>query len=106
MTLQIDILYTRDCAGWEMASELLQRVLADLGLEAEITYWLVASDRQAIEWSFIGSPTIRVNGQDLFPMPGAAAGMRLRPYFTDEGMLDYPTYEMLHEALRPYASQQ
>jgi len=102
MALQIDILYTKDCTGWQPADQLLRQALAELGLEAEINYWLVESDRQAFEYQFIGSPTIRVNGQDLFPDEKAKPALRLRPYFSSEGMLDYPTYDMIVEALRRF----
>ncbi len=100
MELQVDILFTKDCTDWETADELLQQALQDLGLEANINYWLVESDRKAFEYKFIGSPTIRVDGEDLFPTKGASAGLRLRPYFTDEGMLGHPTYEMIVAALK------
>jgi hypothetical protein len=99
MELQIDILFTKDCTDWETADELLQRALQDLGLKANIDYWLIESDRKAFEYKFIGSPTIRVDGEDLFPMKGSA-GLRLRPYFTSEGMLGHPTYEMIVAALK------
>jgi hypothetical protein len=103
MTLQIDLLYTGDCNGWELADELLRQALADLGLEAEITYWLIESDRQAIAWDFPGSPSIRVNGRDLFPTRDMTAGLKLRSYATEEGMRAYPTYAMFYNALRSYA---
>jgi hypothetical protein len=101
MELQVDILFTKDCTDWETADELVQQALQDLGLEADFNYWLVESDRKAFEYNFIGSPTIRVNGEDLFPTKkGTPAGLRLRSYFSDEGMLGHPTYEMIVEALQ------
>jgi hypothetical protein len=99
MTLQIDILYTRDCKDWEEAARRVDEALGALGLAGEFSYWLVDSDRKALEWGFVGSPTIRVNGEDLFPVRGAASGMRLRSYFTPEGMVGCPTLEMIIEAL-------
>ncbi len=101
--MHIDILYTPDCTGWQTADSLLRQALADLGIEADIDYWLIESDRQAVETGFIGSPTIRVEGNDLFPVEGVPAGMKLRSYFTEEGMLDYPTYSMLVDALQRVA---
>lgn len=103
MALQIDILYTADCTDWEIATQLLQQALADLNLEAEFNYWLITNDRQAIQTYFTGSPTIRVNGYDLFPVEGATAGLRLRSYWTEEGLLGHPTYNMVYGALSQYA---
>jgi hypothetical protein len=103
MALQIDILYMSDCTDWEIAAQLVQQVLTDLGLEGEFQYWLIENDRQAIQTYFTGSPTIRVDGYDLFPVEGATAGLRLRSYWTEEGLLGHPTYNMLREALSQYA---
>ena len=44
--------------------------LDKLTLEAEIAYWLIESDSQAIEIGFIGSPTLRAGGYDLIPVEG------------------------------------
>lgn len=103
MALQIDVVYTEDCTDWQTADQILRQVVADLGLQAEFNYWTVENDRQAIEWNFIGSPTIYVNGKDLFPTTGVTAGLKLRSYITEEGLLGHPTYNMLYEALSPYA---
>lgn len=103
MALQIDVLYTADCTDWEIATQIVQQALVDLGLEAEFSYWLIENDRQALQSYFIGSPTIRVNGEDLFPVKGATAGLRLRSYWTGEELLGHPTYEMAYEALSQYA---
>lgn len=100
MTLQIDILYTADCTDWELASQLVQRALEELELDADIRYWLIQNDREALQAYFIGSPTIRANGGDLFPVQGATAGLRLRSYLTDEGLLGHPTYTMIRDALK------
>ena len=100
MAIQIDILYIKDCTSWETADDLLRQALADLGIEAEIAYWVIESDHQAIETHFNGSPSFQVDGYDLFPVTGAPAGMTLRAYNTEEGILDYPTYTMLREALQ------
>ena len=102
MALQIEILYTADCTDWETAAEIVQQVLDDLNLEAEFQYWLIENDRQALQSYFIGSPTIRVNGYDLFPVEGATAGLRLRSYWTGDDLLGHPTYEMVYEALSQY----
>lgn len=103
MTLKIDILYTEDCTEWQTAEQLLQQALNELGLEAEISYWMVESDRQAIEWDFAGSPTIFANGADLFPSSkNLTQGLTLRSYITEEGILGHPSYQMIVEALQAF----
>ncbi len=104
MTLKIDILYTEDCTEWQIADQLVQQALNELGLEAEINYWLVESDRQALDWAFAGSPTIFVNGADMFPsFKNASQGLTLRTYITDEGIMGHPTYQMVLDALSAFA---
>lgn len=101
--MQIDILYTADDPGWEMVVDMVSQALGELDLDAAIHTCLVSSDREAHEEKFIGSPTIRADGYDLFPVEGAVSGLRLRSYWTEEGLLDMPTYEMLIDALGEYA---
>ena len=99
MTLNIDILYTGDRTDSEVTADLLQDVMQELGVNAAVSFVEVRSDREAFKHRFIGSPSVYVNGEDLFPMPKAAAGLRLRPYFCSAGMVEHPTREMLREAL-------
>ncbi len=105
MALAVEILYTADCTDWQFASQLVERALADLHLDAQIQYFLIETDRQALQSYFVGSPTIRINGVDLFPVKGATAGLRLRSYPTEEGLLGHPTYAMIHDALGQFVSQ-
>lgn len=102
MPLEIDILYTADCTDWEITGQLVEQVVDELRLEAEMRYWLIANDRQALQAYFIGSPTVRVEGNDLFPVQGATAGLRLRSYLTEEGIMGHPTYQMIRDALSAY----
>ncbi len=102
MTLRIDIPHTSDCTDWPTAAEFVAQVLNDRWLDAEVGSYPVKSDRQAIELNFIGSPTILVNGVAPWPIPGAPAGLRLWPYFTEQGRLGHLTYAMLYDVLQAY----
>ena len=97
--VQIDVLYTPDDENAQTVANLVEKVVADQGIDAQIEYTVIKSDKQAFDHGFIGSPTIRVNGVDPWPIPNAPAGMRVRLFFTAEGPLDYPSYEMLVEAI-------
>ena len=68
--------------------------------EAEVELMAIDTDEEAQRLRFPGSPTIRVDGRDLFPVPdraGNALGCRM--YATPEGLKGSPTAEMLEEAL-------
>ena len=60
----------------------------------------VNSDEEARRLRFLGSPTIRIDGRDLFPA-GEREDWRLgcRVYATLEGLKGSPTTEMFREAL-------
>ena len=51
------------------------------------------------ETVFAGSPTIVVDGQDLFPSEGQTNDLACRIYFTPQGLAGLPTLAQLTEAL-------
>jgi hypothetical protein len=98
--LKVELLYFDGCPGYETAEKTLKGVLADEGREATVTLVAVNTDEEARRLRFPGSPTIRVDGRDLFPVPERQdwrLGCRL--YATPEGLQASPTPEMLREAL-------
>ncbi len=49
---------------------------------------------------FAGSPSIRLNGEEMFPVPERDAwALGCRTYQTPEGLKGWPTREMIREAL-------
>ena len=98
--MKVEILYFDGCPTYLGASKALRRVLEEQGVDAEVELVAVNTDEEAQELRFAGSPTIRVDGEDLFPVPeraGYALGCRM--YTTPEGLRGSPTAEMLKEAL-------
>jgi hypothetical protein len=70
-------------------------------MEAEVDMVAVNNSEAAQRLRVPGSPTIRVDGQDLFPVPQRASyALGCRTYATPEGLRGSPTVEMLREALR------
>jgi hypothetical protein len=70
--MEVKILYFGGCPNWEKAAARARIVLADLGrtdvaIQAEDVAQLTPLPRQ---WA--GSPTVLVDGQDLFDADGAA----------------------------------
>ncbi len=98
--MKVEILYFDGCPTYEAADETLREVLAGQSTEIEVELVAVSSDEEAERLRFPGSPTIRANGEDLFPVPDRAAwAMGCRTYLTPEGLRGAPTPEMLREAL-------
>jgi hypothetical protein len=96
----VEVLYFDGCPTYQAAEETLRGVLAREGIEADVELVAVNTNEEARRLRFPGSPTIRVDGEDLFPVPdrvGYALGCRM--YATPEGLKGSPTAEMLKEAL-------
>jgi hypothetical protein len=98
--MQMEILYFDGCPTYLEAEKTLRGVLEEEGLDAEVELVAVNTDEEAQELLFPGSPTIHVDGRDLFPVPERAEyALGCRMYTTPEGLRGAPTTEMLREAL-------
>jgi len=98
--VHVEVLYFDGCPTHVAATWALREVLAELGAEAEVELVAVNTDEEAKRLRFPGSPTIRVEGRDLFPVPERSAwALSCRTYATPEGLKGYPTREMVQEAL-------
>jgi hypothetical protein len=98
--MKVQVLYFDGCPTYGAAVKTLRKVLADEGVQAEVELVAVDTDKDARSLRFPGSPTIRVDGRDLFPAP-ERENWRLgcRVYKTPEGLRGSPTAAMLGEAL-------
>lgn len=98
--MRVELLYFNDCPSWQTALDNLRAALSGLGLPPEVRLTRVETDAQAVEQRFIGSPTLRVNGVDLFPTGGEDYALGCRVYATSEGLRGWPTVEMVRSALK------
>jgi hypothetical protein len=98
----IEVLYFDGCPSYEHAVSLVRQALAAEQLTAPIQLIRVETDAEAQRHRFYGSPTIRINGEDIAPLPaGATPRLACRVYRSPDGQLaPVPTYETLVAALR------
>ncbi len=98
--MKVEVLYFDGCPTYETATKTLRAILAQEGMEADVELVAVNSDEEAQKLRFPGSPTIRVDGEDLFPI-AEREDWRLgcRVYATPEGLRGSPTADMFKEAL-------
>ena len=98
--MRIELLYFGGCPTYRNAAEDVRRVLAETSVEAELELVEVNSDEEARRLGFPGSPTLRIDGRDPFPVPERdEGGLTCRVYATPEGMKGTPTAAMIREAL-------
>ena len=102
--MKIELLYFDGCPTYKPAQQTLQQALSEEGIGVRIQLLAVNSNEEAQRRQFPGSPTIRVDGCDLFPAGERQEwGLGCRMYTTPEGLRSTPTKAMIREAmLRQY----
>jgi hypothetical protein len=99
--MNIELLYFEGCPSWQSASANLITALESLGVSSEVHQRRIDTDEDAVSARFTGSPTIRVDGVDLFPITQNHYGLGCRLYLTPEGPRGWPTVAMLRDKLAP-----
>ncbi len=100
---RVEFYWWRECPSWERALARLREDMAELGLDPEsIESKEVLDEDDAEGVSFVGSPTIRVDGVDVQP-PTAdkPVGLSCRIYRRRDGRVSpLPDRDDVREALR------
>jgi hypothetical protein len=94
--VKIELLYVPGCPNYGPALERLQKVLASESLQAEVCEVSVRTSAQASRLSFLGSPTIRKNGEDIDFDGATIFGLSCRLYANQSGI---PSEEALRSAV-------
>ncbi|HDZ86963.1 MAG TPA: DUF2703 domain-containing protein [Actinobacteria bacterium] len=100
--MQIQFLYFDGCPAWQGGLENLKQALKQSNLSEDFETVKIETDDEAKKHHFIGSPTIRVDGEDIDP---AAQGQTIsrkgcRIYKTPEGIKGEPTVRMITEVIK------
>ena len=96
----IEVLYFDSCPSWRKAVENLEGALEAEGLSAEVELIRVETEAEAQAQQFLGSPSFRLDGRDLWPENRTEFALDCRVYATPQGLKGWPTVEMLRERLR------
>jgi len=99
---KIEVLTFAGCPNEDAARALVARVVADLELEADVVSVRVGDPDAADGLRFLGSPTIRIDGEDVEPGAGGRADYTLacRVYRTAGGLVNLPDETWVRAALR------
>lgn len=99
--MQIEILHIAECPNWRETGTRMRAALTTVGvMYGDIDYHLVTDAAQLGSLAFAGSPTILVDGLDLFPSDGATADLACRVYVSNGRMAGLPTEADIVDALR------
>jgi hypothetical protein len=100
--MKVELLWWDGCPSYPETRAHLQEALAAERIEAVVEMVEVESDEQARRERFFGSPTIRIDGEDIFPCPdGDPYSLTCRVYRLRDGRPSAtPDREELREAIR------
>ena len=101
--ITVEILHIDDCPNWREATTRVRAALEtiDRGVTtSEVEFIRIADRAQLRDLPFAGSPTILVNGRDLFPSDGATDDLACRVYLSQGRLVALPTVGELVDALR------
>ena len=97
----VELLYFDGCPNYTDYLPRLRALLAASGIPGDVTLRRVDSEEAAVAQRFLGSPTVRVNGQDVEPDANThnEYGLQCRLYRTAEGWAGHPADEWVRDAL-------
>lgn len=100
--MTVELLYLPNCPHHYEALDLVRDVLKIEGITAELMETRISDYQEAIERSFPGSPTLRVNGRDVEDVDCAqlAVGFACRTYRVDGISRGVPPRAWLVRAVR------
>ncbi len=98
--MKIQLLYFIGCPSWEVALKNLKTAIQQEGIDGDIQLIHVQDDSEAEKYRFLGSPSIHIDGHDLWPSNRDRYFLSCRVYETPEGRKGFPTVEMILEKLR------
>lgn len=90
--------YFDGCPNWTVAAERLAVIAAERA-GITVVHRPVETPEDAETVGFRGSPSILVDGKDLFPDPSAGVGLACRLYVTPDGLAGAPTLDQLRAAI-------
>ena len=96
----VEVLVFEGCPNGKDALDLAERLARTEFPEAEVRLVDVPDFETAQRLRFLGSPSVRVEGQDVeVSRLGEDASFSCRVYRTDKGVLGFPPEDMLRKAL-------
>jgi hypothetical protein len=98
----IEVLYVQDCPHYPATLALVERVLTELDIHAELRTTLVDDQAAADQARFAGSPTARVDGHDVEPgsEPATEHVLGCRLYRLEHRFAGQPEERWVREALQ------
>ncbi len=100
--MKVELLYIADCPNHAPARAALDEAIRIEQVEVEVSELEIKDEYTSRAIGFMGSPSIRVNGDDIDPgvRGGIAGGLCCRTYSESGAPKGVPSLEMIRQALR------
>lgn len=100
--MTLELLYLEGCPNHRVTVDLVRSVLDAEGVPAEVREILIRDFDDARAFRFPGSPTVRVNGEDIEDLAAHrfGVGSACRTYIVDGTLKGVPPRSMLERAVR------
>ncbi len=99
--MRVEILTLEGCPNAQAAHDLVLRAVQLEAIDAEIVVIEVNTIEAAQRFRFLGSPSVRVDGEDVEQPAGEPAyGLMCRTYRNALGTAGIPSIEMVRAAIR------
>jgi arsenate reductase len=86
--MNIELLYTKDCPNFRKTRRLIHDTIKSLGLNIPLRKIEIKDEDDSKKYFFPGSPTIRINGEDIEPETASATTLICRIYSNGTGLPD------------------
>jgi hypothetical protein len=87
-TPRVELLWWEGCPSTDEALAMLREEMGAVGLDASaVDVREVSTDADAQHEGFVGSPTIRIDGRDVQPVPDEPIGLSCRVYRLADGRI-------------------
>jgi len=67
MKIKVEVLYSEGCLRTPLTIARIQEISDKIGVEIDLSTMEIDTFDKIMEWNFIGSPTVRINGVDIDP---------------------------------------
>jgi len=106
--MRVELLYWDGCPSHPQALADLRAAMDELGLDPEaVEVRHVGTGDAAAAERFVGSPTIRIDGEDIAAPGDEPAGLTCRVYYLRDGRVSaVPDPDDLRDALRRALTEQ
>jgi hypothetical protein len=101
--MDIKLMYFDECPSWQTAFENLKQVLLSEQISDAVILVKIENDERAQQEKFLGSPSIWIDGQDLWTEERESYSLSCRVYATPNGVKGFPTFQMLRSKIQTMA---